>query len=352
MAETSPTDEELTAWRLAHRQLTAAVNEAKERVNTEKIKRRSLLEAICKNITTEGKITSTSKWEVAPMFQPAQKAKAKAKRTKSNGSSSSKKDSGKNDVSSTGASSKDDGTDGGAKKAKPKGKPRLKMKLKPLSKVKSENETSEGTTMKKKGVTNQSGPEEVTSDSFSTLSSRGKKRPKENDSNQDQNLSKIQKIDPVTGDMSQAEDIVQQQQQIESIHNQQMMLEQQQLQLQQFELERQQQQQYQQNNVMGMNYYQPTPENFVAAPMGSQAVDTAMMQQTLLQQQQQQQQQQMMQQQQQQIPMGFIPPLPPQQHPQAPQQQMLSLSQQLAQPIPTHSDFFPGMDDDSMLNDL
>ena len=148
MAELEPTDEEIEQWQLAHRQLSDAVSEATQRVEIERMKRRTLLEAICTNITTEGKLASSSKWKVAPIFQPVLKTtKSKAKKTKvsiKNGVPSENKNSKMSsktiDVEEV-KSEKGQSTEV-SKKTKPKAKPRLKVKIKPNSKAQVENRSS------------------------------------------------------------------------------------------------------------------------------------------------------------------------------------------------------------------
>jgi len=122
---------EIKAWRLAHEQLSEAVLAAENRVNQQKLYQRSLLEAICTNITTDGKLAPSSNWDVLSIYQSKGRSK-KGKGTKTPASTKKKSTQTKKKSSET-------------TKKSTKTKPRLKMKVKQIKKKEGDLDEDEAT---------------------------------------------------------------------------------------------------------------------------------------------------------------------------------------------------------------
>eukprot|EP01083_Nonionella_stella_P054278 143334_1 len=118
MATSYPPDDDLEAWKEAHRHLTLAVIMTKDAIAAEKAKRRYLLEEIYTNVTTDGTLAPTSKWVISSSASAA-KSKSAAKTNASTKQKSSKqkqatvkKGRKKKSVENTDAENGDCGDDG------------------------------------------------------------------------------------------------------------------------------------------------------------------------------------------------------------------------------------------------
>lgn len=279
MAKIETSSNDSRSWKHAFEQLSKAVSDAEDRVKQQRLKRRSLLEAICSNITTDGKLAPSSKWEVLPIYQ----SKAKSKKSKTTKTNKTQEKPKKKVIESKKTSSDS------IKKIKLKAKPRLKMKVKPAKK-----QTSD--------IKDEDEPKPKIRTSQIKLKSK-KRSDRENDDIEESSLgglvSKVRRLESSETDSTnydtqfdQQVSVAQQEDQLQQEQNIQL----QNIQRQQMELERHQQQQFHSNGLMAMSFYQNRPETFMQ-PMGNQVMDTALLQQTMFQQQQNQQQQLMQQQQ-------------------------------------------------------
>jgi len=79
---TYPPDDDLEAWKEAHRHLTLAVVMTKDAIVAEKAKRRYLLEEIYTNVTIEGTLAPTSKWALSSAAKTNASTKQKSSKQK------------------------------------------------------------------------------------------------------------------------------------------------------------------------------------------------------------------------------------------------------------------------------